>query len=460
MHFKIFQQFWYRHKRVAALLDVKKQIANTRKHAWNDLSHKSRQIEDEFDTDNILSITDAWDLNSEKLEVLKDNIQRCLNEDRDFFKSDRVEDISNPDDELAEAEKAFDSVDKDANGAYRVLKKQVLALRLRLLVPKAKLYCIGRRINSDKCVTTYLSEKRWANLSPTVRKEKHDKLARWRGHGEKWLSLEEPAIALAFGHIPSDHRCFYEFERRRLPIRAFNAVISTLQAVTIIDDLRKLWCRQLIRKRLNTECHPNHCFCNGTDVALDEASLIEPPTRATADNEQLAQVVGGLALNGSLSDQPRREMPHEPSQLVPTVQQNSGPGKRQCESASTASKRRRVHDIGHDIPLTLALDGGVSSSNDNRNEQSEESSPSSATDPTEGGNSAEVANEAAAASSIEFLATDSQTVDDANNQEIPFSVEGQDTQNVGPVYLVRFQGFLMTDCLYFSKFLLQIDEYG
>ncbi|OJD12764.1 hypothetical protein ACJ73_09302 [Blastomyces percursus] len=34
--------------------------------------------------------------------------------------------------------------------------------------------------------------------------------------------------------------------------------------------------------------------------------------------------------------------------------------------------------------------------------------------------------------SIEFLATDSQTVDDANNREIPFSVEGQGTQNQPP----------------------------
>ncbi|OJD20291.1 hypothetical protein ACJ73_08375 [Blastomyces percursus] len=357
LHFKILQQFWYRHKRVAALLDVKKQIPRSRKHAWGDLSHKPRQTEDRFDTDDILSITNAWDLESEKLEVLRDNVQRCLNEDRDFFKSNRVEEFCSPDDDLTEAEKAFDSVDKDANGAYRVFKKQV---------PKAKSYCIGRRINSNKCVTTYLSEKRWVNLSPTVRKEKHDKLARWRGHGEKWLSLEEPAIALAFSHIPSEHRCFYEFERRRLSIRAFNAVIRTLQAVAIIDGLRKLWCRQLIRKRLNTECHPNHCFCNGTDVALDEAPSIEPPTHVTVDNEQQWSKDAELMQRQPDSQSPGQ--PHIPSKRLSEFETTS-------DFALTSSKRPcfESRDEGQGTTLTPVSQWMASSVDDNRSEQSPES---------------------------------------------------------------------------------------
>ncbi|KAI1940596.1 hypothetical protein LOZ66_002192 [Ophidiomyces ophidiicola] len=51
--------------------------------------------------------------------------------------------------ELDEAENAFNSVEKDANGAYKVFKKQILALRLRPLEAKARRYCAGRRIKNE-----------------------------------------------------------------------------------------------------------------------------------------------------------------------------------------------------------------------------------------------------------------------------------------------------------------------
>ncbi|PGH21503.1 hypothetical protein AJ80_03171 [Polytolypa hystricis UAMH7299] len=107
--------------------------------------------------------------------------------------------------------------------------------------------------------------------------------------------------------------------------------------------------------------------------------------------------------------------------------------KRPHEFTSPASKRPRflsrdTSDEGHGMPL-MPADGSQSSADDNSNEQpTEESSPLTAADPTENGDWPGNA----AASSIELLATDSQTVDDANHQGIPFSVEGQGTQNQPP----------------------------
>ncbi|KAI1905931.1 hypothetical protein LOZ64_006543, partial [Ophidiomyces ophidiicola] len=282
LNFEAFQQFWYRHKRVVALQDVKRQISNRSRHARNEISDKSSEIsytsrkaENEFDGDEILSITDSWDIGSERLLELRSEIKWCLEEDQDFFSADQMSNSPSPGNELAEAGRAFDEAEKDANGAYRVLKKQVLALKLRALVPEAILHCTGSSIPKNKRVTTYLAEKCWSNLPARVQKEKHEKLARWRGHGEKWLSLKEPAIVLAFNHVPSDHRSFNDFERRRFPMAAFDAVVGTLQAVSIIHDLRRLWCRQLIRKRVKFEFHPEQCFCqgHGTDTAFAEGAV-------------------------------------------------------------------------------------------------------------------------------------------------------------------------------------------
>lgn len=230
-----------------------------------------------FDLDEILSITDPWDLEYEKLQVWRDDVQQCLDENQDFFKSQGAactehgdeegpRNTADADDKLTEAENTFNSVAKDApNGAYRVFKKQLLALKLRSLEAEAESYCVGRPIPSKSRATTYLSEKCWSNLPHTEQKKKKESLARWRGQGEKWLSLEEPAIVMAFRHIPSGHRSINEFERRRLPISAFNAVVRTLQAMDMIRQLRELWCRQLIRNSLGTENHLRPCFCNGTD---------------------------------------------------------------------------------------------------------------------------------------------------------------------------------------------------
>lgn len=78
-----FQHFWYRHKRVFVLQNVKKLLSNA--------SYPSRQqAEKDFDSDEVLSITDQWDMESNKLRELKDEVQQCLRDDRYLFNPDQV----------------------------------------------------------------------------------------------------------------------------------------------------------------------------------------------------------------------------------------------------------------------------------------------------------------------------------------------------------------------------------
>ncbi|EAS29655.3 uncharacterized protein CIMG_08401 [Coccidioides immitis RS] len=295
LDFEPFQQFWYRHKRVVALQNVKKRLSTGTGNARSDASYLSRQrAETDFESDDVLSITDNWDMESSRLQEFKDKVQRSLRDDRDFFEPDQVNTPSNSGNELIEAEKAFTAAEKDANGAHRVFRLQLLALRLQLLQSEAAQHCGGSRIPMDKHITTYFAEKCWAHLDTKVRKEKCEKLARWRGYGEKWLALTEPAIVLAFGHILSDNRWFTEFEQRRFPIAAFNAVVGTLQAASIIHDLRKLWCLQLSWNHLSIRFHPEQCFCEGTDAVLSDGVTLSP--------EPLAERMGRHQRHGRVSD--------------------------------------------------------------------------------------------------------------------------------------------------------------
>ncbi|EFW18604.1 hypothetical protein D8B26_005361 [Coccidioides posadasii str. Silveira] len=377
LDFEPFQQFWYRHKRVVALQNVKKRLSTGTGNARSDASYQSRRrAETDFESDDVLSITDNWDMESSRLQEFKDEVQRSLRDDRDFFEPDQVNTPSNSGNELIEAEKAFTAAEKDANGAHRVFRLQLLALRLRSLRSEAAQHCGGSRIPMDKRITTYFAEKCWAHLDTKVRKEKREKLARWRGYGEKWLALTEPAIVLAFGHIPSDNRWFTEFERRRFPIAAFNAVVGTLQAASIIHDLRKLWCLQLSRNRLSIRFHPERCFCEGTDAVLSDGVTLSP--------EPLAERTGRHQRYGDSID---------------NAEQLRNTSKRPSALALAASKRPRfqfrdedvvMQEIGRDGLLTSASHGRVSDTDDVGNEQSShESSPSSAAEHAPAENSVE-----------------------------------------------------------------------
>ncbi|EEP83045.1 predicted protein [Uncinocarpus reesii 1704] len=374
LDFEPFQQFWYRHKRVVALKNVKKQLLTGTGNSRSDALYPSRRrAETDFESDDVLSITDNWDMESSKLEKFKDEVQWSLRDDRDFFEPDQVNTPSNSSNELIEAEKAFTAVEKDINGAHRVFRLQLLALRLRSLRSEATQHCGGSRIPLDKRITTYFAEKCWAHLDAKVQKEQREKLARWRTYGEKWLALTEPAIVLAFGHIPSDNRCFTEFERRRFPIAAFNAVVGTLQAASIIHNLRRLWCLQLSRNRLSIRFHPERCFCEGTDAVLSDEVTLSP--------------------------EPPEERAGRHRDSIDNAEQVRNTSKRPSELALAASKRPRfqfrdedvgMQEIGRDGLLTSASHGRVSDTDDVGSEQSSpESSPSSAAEHASAENSVE-----------------------------------------------------------------------
>lgn len=144
----------YRHKRRVALrVEKEKQNKRTR----NDQNKKTREPQCELDVDNILSQTDSWDLKSWQFQVWKDDVQQCLEKDQDFFKpkaasrehrdeEDFIDNTSDLDDKLDEAEDAFNSAAKDASGAYKLFSRQVLALKLQLLEADAEKHCAGRPI--------------------------------------------------------------------------------------------------------------------------------------------------------------------------------------------------------------------------------------------------------------------------------------------------------------------------
>ncbi|KAL2376492.1 hypothetical protein RJZ90_007470 [Blastomyces dermatitidis] len=375
LNFDDFQQYWSRHKRRAALRDVKRRTSTRDRHARDD--NTSRQFEDESDIDEILSITDTWDVRSDELEALKDDVRQCLDQDRDFFKlseastsfssaedelmnGNQVEDTS--EDDLVEAVKAFNSVEKDANGAYRVFRKQVLALKLRALEANAGNYCAGKSIKRDSRVIVYVSEKCWSNLPSTAQKSKTTNLARWRGHGEKWLSLVEPSIPMSFRHIPSDHRCFGDFERRRRQTPEFDAVISTLQAVCIIPDLRKLWCRQLIRKRVESEHHPGRCFCKNTDCPETESIGPQQSDPAMTTN---AEDLAAQSSHVSITFMPTGGQMRRPSNRS----HHSFMRQRHIRSALAGSKRPRTlsDDDDEEERGPSPIVGGVSISLANNN---------------------------------------------------------------------------------------------
>ncbi|TPX24583.1 hypothetical protein DIZ76_010014 [Coccidioides immitis] len=380
-----FRSLCYTRQRRRALKEVKKRNQSARDdNAYKRIKNES---ESESDINEILSVTDAWDVPLDALEDLERDVQQCLNEKRSFFKlskaapvettstgdhvgecvsppagdasvsGDQVEESSSVEDDLVEAEKAYDSVEKDLNGARRVFKRQVLALRLRTLEPAANVHCAARPIKQEARVIVYFSEKRWSHLPSTVRKRKAENLARHRGHGEKWLSLAEPSIPLSFGHIPSDHWCFKAFERRRPEKPMYDAVISTLLVMHIRDLLREVWCCELIWTHIKVEYHPSTCFCKSTG---NQANSMQCEGQGKKRRTYLSR-------------------------------------KRPYQSASTAGKRLRADPPNprsevHDLPLA-PVDGGSGSSTDDAN---------STRDPVGGHISVQSANLEGAATAADF----------------------------------------------------------
>ncbi|KAI1954920.1 hypothetical protein LOZ58_006882 [Ophidiomyces ophidiicola] len=330
LSFSQFHPLWYRRRRCTALEELTKRTAHQRDRG--DVPRSFGLVRSEFDTDELLSITDAWDMPPEALRVFKKDVQRCLENGLDFFKpapmTGRVLSSSlsfNSETRLSQAETAFNSVEKSANGAYRAFKKQWLALSLRPLETDARSHCAGRRIKNDSRMTTYIAETLWSNLHPSEQKQNREKLKRWRDHGEKWLSVEEPSFVLSFRHLESDNQCFRDFERRRLSTSALNAIISTLEAVRSTPGLRELWCRQLSKKHLKLEHHPQNCFCKP-----DNQLIAERTNSPTGQCGNTASVSTGIEVRGHRKRQ--YEHPgHEASKHPRTLSQH---GERHSPVAS------------------------------------------------------------------------------------------------------------------------------
>lgn len=153
-----FQHFWSDHRQYLMIRNKRRQISES----GNDTKTTRALKEIENKSPAILSITASWDLEYEKLQELKQEIEQSLEEKQDFFKPNHTE--NRLDDLKKEIERDLNSIEKDANGAYRIFKRQAFALKLQSLASDARVYKGNRPIGFDKALLIYYSEIHWAHL--------------------------------------------------------------------------------------------------------------------------------------------------------------------------------------------------------------------------------------------------------------------------------------------------------